>query len=156
MVLLYTGVEHPMPELTEQQNAALDWLFDASEDRRRTGRSAIMAIALIRAALRSPGREVYIVDHVGHRFSTEATTRLIESMLAPDRLIHHSYRLNSARRSLLIRDLPRGVNPNSWLPENWTLPVFRNAPVRGLMPLSIPEPTVPEDTLWDYLQDPTF
>lgn len=149
-----------MPELTEQQNAALevlDWLFDASQDRRRTGRSAIMAIALIRAALRSPGHEVYIVDHVGHRFSTEATTRLIQNWLAMDPLIDNSFRLNEARRSLYFRVLPRGVDPYRWLPGEWTLPAMpRNVPASGLTPLSITDPTVPEDTLWDYLQDPTF
>jgi len=43
---------------------ALDWLLDVSEDRRRSGRSLAWGAALIRQALRHPGRRIAYCDHI--------------------------------------------------------------------------------------------
>lgn len=56
-----------MPSLLRERQIeailALDWLLDDSKDSIATGRTVTVAIALLRKALRHPGRRVYLFDH---------------------------------------------------------------------------------------------
>ena len=105
--------------LTEQQTAALpvlDWLIGGE---RRTGRSLVIAVAIIRAACRNPGVSFYLVDHFNSTQQTRCFTRnCINSLL------HHSPLPEYARFSLnqerLIVHTPRSFE---WeLNLNWGTP----------------------------------
>ena len=53
--------------LTRQQleaYAALKWLLDPTEETRRQGRSTVLALGYLRAALAAPGEWVRVHDHV--------------------------------------------------------------------------------------------
>lgn len=49
----------------EEALKTLDWLFDVSDENRGSGRSWLIAVALIRSAARNPTRPVYYSDHFG-------------------------------------------------------------------------------------------
>lgn len=53
----------PLSELQVSSLSALEWLFDVGEEYRRTGRSFLLALALVRIGLRNPGRWVSYFDH---------------------------------------------------------------------------------------------
>lgn len=55
-----------LSKLTDTQLAylpAVEWLLD-NDSHRRTGRSALMATAFLRCALRYPGRWIKVSDHL--------------------------------------------------------------------------------------------
>jgi hypothetical protein len=56
-----------MPHTERQLHAleALDWLLDIGEDYRASGRTHIIAVALIRQALRHPRQRIPYLDHWG-------------------------------------------------------------------------------------------
>jgi hypothetical protein len=103
--------------LTEQQQAALpalDWLIGGE---RRTGRSLVMAVAIIRAACRNPEVPFYLVDHFN---STRDSRNYVGTCI--DRLLHHSplpeYARFSLNRERLVVYTPQSFE---WEPnlEDW-------------------------------------
>ncbi len=164
-----------MPELTIQQMGAietLEWLFDPNEHR-RTGRSLVTAIALIRIALRYPGRSIEIRDHLTRRGprSAEEISHHISLLLDQDPILRNAFLVHRGRLTLTFNATelaPLEIDASSWLPRGWLSPgpaptsQGRNLAVVGGHISNIPPPTLnpsppkPELTLWDYVQDPSF
>lgn len=42
----------------------INWLIDSSPNSRRTGRTTLLALAFVRAAITNPGRKIMIFDHI--------------------------------------------------------------------------------------------
>jgi len=64
----------PTFDLTADQHAALKalrWLYDGSEDQRRTGRSTVLALSYLHRLLVNPGQWISIHDHHLTRMSGE-------------------------------------------------------------------------------------
>lgn len=162
-----------MPVLTPQQLEAiqaLEWLYDPGAPQRRTGRSLVTAIAMIRLALRYPGQSINLRDHItgrGPRSAAEVALN-ISRILDDDPLLQDAFLVRNARLTFNADELaPLGIDPSTWLPQGWIAPdptavvsQGRNLAVLGgtieNIPTPTPEPKEPESTLWDYVQDPTF
>lgn len=108
--------------LTPQQAEAvkvLDWLLDENEGR-RTGRSTVMAIALIRQALRYPGRHVFYLDHTSGyppvRERALLVKGLVEGLVQRDPVLHG---LPWAFRNTHFSLMADGIDalPHNWLPS---------------------------------------
>lgn len=92
-----------MPLTPRQLNAvrSLDWLLDSSDQQRQTGRSFTLAIALIRQALRYPGRDIYYTDHVPqipHRDQIRLSHDIVQDLTERDpflRLVGWTFRQRS-------------------------------------------------------------
>lgn len=72
-----------MPTLTQQQAEALrvlDWLFSNRDEDRRTGRSYVIALAHIRAAVRAPGAWVSIENITGFGGDRDQTGFLLNDI----------------------------------------------------------------------------
>jgi len=74
-----------VPLSTRQANAVkvLDWLLE-QEVERQTGRTFVIAVSLIRQALRYPSRVIFLIDHpaaraVGNRIVRDMVLHLTES-----------------------------------------------------------------------------
>jgi len=80
-----------VPLSATQQHAldALDWMFDAGNGQRQTGRSLVWALALVRAAARHPGERIEISDHAEtfvhqHRQSHEQCRQNVVMLVRSD------------------------------------------------------------------------
>lgn len=113
--------------LTPQQAEAvkvLDWLLDENGSR-MTGRSTVMAIALIRQALRYPGRYVIYLDHTSGYPPVRERTSLIRGKV--EGLINHDPVLS--RQPWNFRDTQFSLRadntdalPHNWLPDLGDIP----------------------------------
>lgn len=72
-----------MPTLTQQQAEALrvlDWLFSNRDEDRRTGRSHVIALAHIRAAVRAPGTWIEVENITGFGGGRDQTGFLLNDI----------------------------------------------------------------------------
>jgi hypothetical protein len=105
---------------------ALDWLLDP-EGQRRTGRTFALAIALIRQALRYPGRDIYYMDHVGglaQRDMMHLCRNTIEAFTHRDPFLRHvgwTFRQRAFRATLptetLVTSATIPMPPEGWWPD---------------------------------------
>ena len=101
-------------ELTERQAKSLDtitWLCD--EGQGGTGRSFAIAVALIRIALRSPGRKVRFVDHYGTPYSVEEMKDRIRAMVAADPDL--AGRIKADRTTFQLQ-IVKPIDADTWVP----------------------------------------
>ena len=74
----------PLNPTQEEALPVLDWFLSENEDDRQTGRSWILAVALIRLAARNPGRFVQARDHIATRDAARYTLVLVEGLINMD------------------------------------------------------------------------
>jgi hypothetical protein len=111
--------------LTPQQAEAirvLDWLLDENEGR-RTGRSTVMAVALIRQALRYPGRQIFYLDHTSGyppvRERALLVRGLVEGLVNQDPALHRlPWAFLNTHFSLTADSYGEiAALPHNWLPD---------------------------------------
>jgi len=99
--------------LTEQQEAALpilEWLIGGD---RRSGRTFILAIAIIRSACRNPGTPVYLIDHHdNHNSSQHHMYILIRRLLDESPLPRYASVLIERGQIIVHSPEPFGWAPN--------------------------------------------
>lgn len=106
--------------LTERQVTALetlDWLFD-DRSNRAEGRTFIMAVAFIRQALRYPGRQVPIFDHIHSPDTRMAILGYAQRLVDQDpRLQRLDWNWHHDSRGPNIS--VGGMTPPEIIPYNW-------------------------------------
>lgn len=120
-----------MPFFTPQQTQALellDWLL--ASDQRRSGRTTIIAIGLVRQAARLPRTWVDFVDHSPH--GRPGVRDQVLTMIDLDPLLH---RRVTATRDRFMLDLAAPIE--DWLPEG-----YRRLPQPTVLPVDRPLGTV--------------
>lgn len=103
--------------LTRKQVAALpvlDWLLDDDGGSRRSGRSFIIAISLIRKALRHPGCLVSVIDHYKSEASTVYLIQMIQFLIDKDaRLKDFSWSIHE--NTIMVIESKSELR--NWIPE---------------------------------------
>jgi len=115
-LLVYTLLEMPLREQQLRAIETLDWLLSHDEDDRGSGRTYVMAVALIRQAARFPRTRVDFVDHIGGRRMQLHIGQLVGGLVASDPYLH---RFSEMRQGSFALNLPRPVD--NWLPERTPL-----------------------------------
>ena len=139
--------------LTQHQIDALpvlDWLLGVGEDQRRGGRTTALAIGIIRAACRTPGRAVPFLDHYANTSTQRHMMfRVVEGMVMEDpRLATLAVWPD---RIALRLDLPRPLL--DWLPTaDWLGPM----PTAMLVIPPEPEPEIYRPSVWERLMTQLF
>lgn len=93
-----------MPLNPEQEDAlpVLDWLFSEDDRDRRTGRSWIIAVALIRQAARNPGQFIQARDHVPTGQAAQYVHFVIETLINEDDLLRAHREIQATRFRLML------------------------------------------------------
>ena len=168
-----------MPELTPEQQRALevlDWLYDPAA--RREGRTTVVAISLIRLALRNPGMQVAVQDPTTP-YLGRATARNVNRALRDHVIYFVSNDANIMphwRGELLMRPerepalefTPPVRAPALWLPSGWSPPTDSasrpstvDRHLHALLGIALdsvarlheqPEPPPTSTTLWERLE----
>lgn len=114
-----------MPVLSTPQSAALaalEWLH--APDYRQTGRTTVLAIAVIRAALRRPGETIPIRDHGGNRTADRMLAVAIYDLVTRDPQLRgqfYSDWLTTVSRDPRLCFLSDTPSVSFWLPRDWTV-----------------------------------
>jgi len=129
----------------------LDWLLDTGDENRRGGRTTAFAIGIIRAACRTPGRSVPLVDHYATtREQQEMLFHVVEALVRQDDNLAPYATWPNVRRYLQLA-LPRPLA--NWMPPaSWFGPMPA-PPIVGLPSLAspVPEPEPYRPTVWERL-----
>jgi len=156
-----------MPLTPDQLQAVgiLDWLLD-QEGHRRTGRSLTYAVALIRQALRYPGRNIYYMDHIGHislRDMRHLSRSLIDYLTVEDpflrlltwRCQQQHFQLVTIPEETIVTRAAIPWPMHNWLPADSLLAETEE---RVLRPETSPirSALLHEQQLDDLLRDTTF
>lgn len=113
----------PLTPLQAGALNTLDWLLSSDDGERRTGRSTLIAIVLIRQAARNPGRTVSYVDHLPHQENRRYVCEIIRDLL------HSDPRFD--QRAVVNRDnfrLNLAAPIPNWLPPGFELPALPQRP----------------------------
>lgn len=137
----------------------LDWLLDPSEEYRQTGRSFAISIALVRLALRYPGRWVYFIDHVQHL--PQRNVQLIQrsyvrQLCSADwRLEGLPWEIGAERFRVLASDTDTYPIADQWFPSEEALAVGGHLYLKGQLAelKGRPPPEDPRKTVWQRLLD---
>lgn len=116
-----------MPLLTPAQTAvlgALTWL--QSPEPRRQGRTTLLAIATIRAAMLHPGFPIMIRDHSSNQETDRILVGVVDTLLQSDPRLHGLYSFRSTRPPRLTFHAGPGLarvtsDPWLWLPQGWSM-----------------------------------
>jgi hypothetical protein len=148
-----------MPLSNQQQHAVevLDWLLSEDDVNRRTGRTVAMAVALIRQAVRHPGRFIRYMDHVPG-LPIARQTDIVRNIV--QRIIHHDRTVSRLAWTYRDRDFrmeaDRPALPN-WWPDQGALPegppplgIPREVPRPGELPAAPPPQA---RTAWERLRE---
>jgi hypothetical protein len=139
--------------LTDQQLAAvqvLDWLLDDSDQQRQTGRSMAFSIALVRKALREPGRQVYYVDHVlGMERARFAQQGMVSALIHSDPSLRRLRWRFLNDRFNLVADVPELI-PVDWWPSADLLGTNENFPKPR--PPRAKKPAIIRRSVWERLR----
>lgn len=108
-----------MPLTPEQLTALphLEWFFDESDDGRRTGRTTVGAIALIRLACEDPGQTIRVADHYNQRQSADYLAEVIRDLVNSDYRIAPHLEWRGSRLAFRInlpRPFPRWLPPEDY------------------------------------------
>lgn len=150
-----------MPQLSPLQIAALrtfEWFYDPTV--RRQGRTTILAISLIRTALRYPGHRLPMHDFLPSHDVDRELIRVITSIISDEGLNGCRFdMLTRHRNPVLCFDLRSPSRPG-WLPRGWS--AGPNPPTPLNAPLTVPTtpppqaPSLRDDpptlSLWERLE----
>lgn len=120
----------PLTLTPQQQEAlgALDWLVSPQ---RRSGKTTVLAIAIVRAACKNPGQWISIIDHEPGVRMSEYMVEQVRGLLRSDaRLVNHTL-----QRGRLRIDLTAPFEWMPWSPEDSAPPTLVPLP-----PVQSPSP----------------
>lgn len=114
----------PLTPIQLQAVPVLDWLFD-QQGHRREGRSLVIAVGLIRQALRYPGSNIRYVDHYPERNQSDVIRNYITELIDVPALARWDWSFQRDSFRLIAPEITDAI-PHDWLP---TLPQTPDMPV---------------------------
>ncbi len=107
-----------MPLTSTQLRAlrVLDWLFDLNGHRAQ-GRTSVLAVALIRQALRNPGHKIRYLDHYLGTSQDQLMPGKVEGYIYQDRVLSQ-FQWDFQRSCFRLMTFDIGMLPFDWLPDS--------------------------------------